>query len=77
MKEVFSKIWAIRQDYGMFPDPVTVIILIISLMVVLFIMWYLGHQADKELRRNMIKDMGFDGYLAHKERMDKIGIHVP
>jgi len=76
MNRFLDAVWAMLTNNGMYSTGETIGIGIAALIATVLLLGYLFRKAASENIANMINDLGYDGYLQHKERMRQLGIRV-
>ncbi len=61
---------------GMYSTAETVIILLVSIILTITFLHLSAKKAAQKHKTSLILDLGYDGYLRHKEMMKRFGIHV-
>lgn len=73
----FKNVWSMFTNSGMFSTAETIGILIASIILMVIVWCFIMNEENEKIRARMISDLGYEGYLRHKERMEKLGINVP
>jgi len=65
-------IWSMITNDGMYSNTEAAIILPVSFVIAILIMCYISKDAEKKLKRSMIHDLGYEGYLRVKQNVQKL-----
>lgn len=74
--EILSAIWAMFTNNGMYSSWEAIIVLVVSFALTVAFINHNTKMASREKTANIIRDLGYDGYLRHKETMKKLGIDI-
>lgn len=71
--DILMALWAMFTNNGMYSTEETVIIIVAAIIGTIAFERYQLHKVREEKRADIIAALGYDGYLRHKELMQKLG----